>query len=119
CLTNRWIASVRGVYGAVYQAIGQRLLTAPYTPLTDAIHLFVRQLSTLGHALHKRIVDAVYLHLEDIPLVGRQWAIHVTQEIGIFSGFYPIEGNAQFIRSEEHTSELQSRENLVCRLLLE
>src|SRR5690606_40662140 len=26
---------------------------------------------------------------------------------------------AQFLRSEEHTSELQSRENLVCRLLLE
>src|SRR5690606_41858273 len=26
---------------------------------------------------------------------------------------------AQGIRSEEHTSELQSRENLVCRLLLE
>src|SRR5690606_41535612 len=25
----------------------------------------------------------------------------------------------QFSRSEEHTSELQSRENLVCRLLLE
>src|SRR5690606_2191656 len=26
---------------------------------------------------------------------------------------------AGFVRSEEHTSELQSRENLVCRLLLE
>src|SRR5690606_40881505 len=26
---------------------------------------------------------------------------------------------AHFMRSEEHTSELQSRENLVCRLLLE
>src|SRR5690606_40038461 len=26
---------------------------------------------------------------------------------------------AQSLRSEEHTSELQSRENLVCRLLLE
>src|SRR5690606_39564671 len=26
---------------------------------------------------------------------------------------------ATFLRSEEHTSELQSRENLVCRLLLE
>src|SRR5690606_40720538 len=25
----------------------------------------------------------------------------------------------EYIRSEEHTSELQSRENLVCRLLLE
>src|SRR5690606_39417107 len=27
--------------------------------------------------------------------------------------------NANYQRSEEHTSELQSRENLVCRLLLE
>src|SRR5690606_41460309 len=27
--------------------------------------------------------------------------------------------HAQRLRSEEHTSELQSRENLVCRLLLE
>src|SRR5690606_41394901 len=27
--------------------------------------------------------------------------------------------HAKFTRSEEHTSELQSRENLVCRLLLE
>src|SRR5690606_39880968 len=26
---------------------------------------------------------------------------------------------AELVRSEEHTSELQSRENLVCRLLLE
>src|SRR5690606_40283909 len=31
-------------------------------------------------------------------------------------GLYGIHGDA---RSEEHTSELQSRENLVCRLLLE
>src|SRR5690606_39916472 len=29
------------------------------------------------------------------------------------------EGEVSEIRSEEHTSELQSRENLVCRLLLE
>src|SRR5690606_40806549 len=29
------------------------------------------------------------------------------------------EGKAMCARSEEHTSELQSRENLVCRLLLE
>src|SRR5690606_40960118 len=31
----------------------------------------------------------------------------------------PISKTAPIIRSEEHTSELQSRENLVCRLLLE
>src|SRR5436309_9516228 len=29
------------------------------------------------------------------------------------------DGNAGSVRSEEHTSELQLRENLVCRLLLE
>src|SRR2546429_5413913 len=32
---------------------------------------------------------------------------------------YDIEGVADAIRSEEHTSELQSRLHLVCRLLLE
>src|SRR5690606_41351425 len=30
-----------------------------------------------------------------------------------------MSGLIRFVRSEEHTSELQSRENLVCRLLLE
>src|SRR2546430_2933737 len=34
--------------------------------------------------------------------------------VPIFSGGLPI-----FFRSEEHTSELQSQSNLVCRLLLE
>src|SRR5690606_39875032 len=31
----------------------------------------------------------------------------------------PPAGRSKWYRSEEHTSELQSRENLVCRLLLE
>src|SRR3712207_8191834 len=30
-----------------------------------------------------------------------------------------VQGIGQFVRSEEHTSELQSRQYLVCRLLLE
>src|SRR5690606_41005021 len=30
-----------------------------------------------------------------------------------------VESDRYWVRSEEHTSELQSRENLVCRLLLE
>src|SRR5690606_1035129 len=34
-------------------------------------------------------------------------------------GWNGLSGNPEFGRSEEHTSELQSRENLVCRLLLE
>src|SRR5207302_4831060 len=32
---------------------------------------------------------------------------------------HPLDPDRQQDRSEEHTSELQSRENLVCRLLLE
>src|SRR5438270_8798755 len=31
----------------------------------------------------------------------------------------PIPGRVRHVRSEEHTSELQSQSNLVCRLLLE
>src|SRR5207302_7480895 len=37
---------------------------------------------------------------------------------GAFTNIFD-NGVEQKIRSEEHTSELQSRENLVCRLLLE
>src|SRR5690606_36942872 len=37
----------------------------------------------------------------------------------IRAGYLPYDTLAGFLRSEEHTSELQSRENLVCRLLLE
>src|SRR5439155_12860696 len=35
------------------------------------------------------------------------------------AGLYHNEGKRGFFRSEEHTSELQSRGHLVCRLLLE
>src|SRR5690606_40579837 len=36
-----------------------------------------------------------------------------------FEGIIEVTGRGNAYRSEEHTSELQSRENLVCRLLLE
>src|SRR5690606_40356197 len=38
---------------------------------------------------------------------------------GFLLGRFRLQGNPPADRSEEHTSELQSRENLVCRLLLE
>src|SRR3712207_7487518 len=37
----------------------------------------------------------------------------------VFCGLYPTVGEDFERRSEEHTSELQSRQYLVCRLLLE
>src|SRR5690606_41696022 len=38
---------------------------------------------------------------------------------GLGEGVYRYRSQTEINRSEEHTSELQSRENLVCRLLLE
>src|SRR2546427_3327211 len=35
------------------------------------------------------------------------------------SSYWPVANRAWMARSEEHTSELQSQSNLVCRLLLE
>src|SRR2546421_6700718 len=37
----------------------------------------------------------------------------------ILAGFLCRSASLQYVRSEEHTSELQSRSDLVCRLLLE
>src|SRR5690606_40655381 len=37
----------------------------------------------------------------------------------IFESLWKLFNSCNPLRSEEHTSELQSRENLVCRLLLE
>src|SRR2546422_6612886 len=45
---------------------------------------------------------------------GRAWLDHGTAECRFFKPVYDGE-----TRSEEHTSELQSRLHLVCRLLLE
>src|SRR5690606_39474803 len=39
--------------------------------------------------------------------------------MGIITMYFTKKQNLKMKRSEEHTSELQSRENLVCRLLLE
>src|SRR2546429_2171748 len=48
-------------------------------------------------------------------LVGGQQSAHLLEAVGQF-----LQALADgFLRSEEHTSELQSRLHLVCRLLLE
>src|SRR5690606_23345482 len=53
-------------------------------------------------------------YVYDLPTV-RERARQLQAISAIDRRFYAIKAN----RSEEHTSELQSRENLVCRLLLE
>src|SRR5690606_8329973 len=58
---------------------------------------------------------------------GQNTSSHLVTDVSVYEQSY-LQGFAEFygniedyvvLRSEEHTSELQSRENLVCRLLLE
>src|SRR3712207_8552102 len=62
------------------------------------------------HSPTNELIDLAYLQLIRV-VGGGEMQLHVAMSIG---------SRAQFlIRSEEHTSELQSRQYLVCRLLLE
>src|SRR5690606_40571368 len=53
-------------------------------------------------------------------LMGARLEMLGMQSLGAYSySVYLVTGLLAWTRSEEHTSELQSRENIVCRLLLE
>src|SRR5690606_41793031 len=55
-------------------------------------------------------------HPEEIKGMAVQCAVH---DVPVVVKLVDVGVQPVGIRSEEHTSELQSRENLVCRLLLE
>src|SRR3712207_7627419 len=70
-----------------------------------------------------RSVGAVHLqlahqHVED-PRVHRLGDLQPHRRAEAATGQLALQGLQQVLRSEEHTSELQSRQYLVCRLLLE
>src|SRR5207302_4969846 len=58
------------------------------------------------------LVVAVLAH---VTLIDRV----LTKQKGLIERVTRDQSQLKAVRSEEHTSELQSRENLVCRLLLE
>src|SRR5690606_40533069 len=58
----------------------------------------------------------------DQTYMGNYAVLQIKDELARIKGIGDVQlfGAAEYaMRSEEHTSELQSRENLVCRLLLE
>src|SRR5690606_41956300 len=98
-------------------------LISTYCRLTDSFFLFVlftdaatTEISTLS--LH----DALPIsHLDPsirLYVAGVAGAL-IVAALALWSPVIKGHGIPEAMRSEEHTSELQSRENLVCRLLLE
>src|SRR5690606_40664909 len=94
-------------------------LTTPPSP--------TRRSSDLAQTAYEAAVQALFSALDELEsLLGRQryltgeclteadWRLFTT-----LIRFDPVYVGHFKCRSEEHTSELQSRENLVCRLLLE
>src|SRR5690606_40550755 len=87
-------------------------ITLPYTlSLHDALPIYAA--AELWHLL----VGAVRL-TGDLP-VDRLELDSPLGTIGADELDWSLPSLPELLRSEEHTSELQSRENLVCRLLLE
>src|SRR5699024_12247691 len=86
-----------------------------YTPSTthistlslhDALPISFRHLSQVGFA-------------SGTPHPGLLWEICPNDNPSPFHRLRQLSGVSTILRSEEHTSELQSRFDLVCRLLLE
>src|SRR3712207_6879452 len=81
----------------------------PYTTLFRSLHLVVPEnprAAVLRHDLNGQVLW--------LPVASEDRAHHPpkTRPVPVFARPYGL-------RSEEHTSELQSRQYLVCRLLLE
>src|SRR3712207_7818889 len=79
----------------------------PYTTLFRSDHVVAHVLgaTALGYFI---VEDAAYVLLD----IGLIWTIYTSGEMALMP-------QRVVLRSEEHTSELQSRQYLVCRLLLE
>src|SRR2546430_12056051 len=60
-----------------------------------------------------------YTTLFRSPELRRAYSVLDGYGQSAFAGHWPQRGRGALQRSEEHTSELQSQSNLVCRLLLE
>src|SRR3989475_5046033 len=73
-----------------------------------------------GPALHDCSDSLRFSHLAFLRLVVSLGDRQLPGEAMIAGGSWTVlDGHGREIRSEEHTSELQSQSNLVCRLLLE
>src|SRR3989475_4579472 len=71
-----------------------------------------------GEALEAHLVAVPGTPLYHLLLGGQSWTV-AAQPLEGGVGRWALGVVGERVRSEEHTSELQSQSNLVCRLLLE
>src|SRR5699024_12611957 len=96
-----------------YLLFSSDLVPPPLSPLFPYTTLFR---SPVGAALGPPLTGALLEHL----WWGSVFLINVpVAVIALTGGLWLFPGSRERTRSEEHTSELQSRFDLVCRLLLE
>src|SRR2546430_13728575 len=88
----------------------------PYTTLfrSYALHAF----DDGEHAAMGLEAARIYARIAPASSHARHMPSHVFLPLGMWNEAAASDESA-FARSEEHTSELQSQSNLVCRLLLE
>src|SRR2546430_9956889 len=74
--------------------------------------------SNASNRLNSRTSKLTYYYRTKYGLSLAYLRTHGDSDASLYSTGEPVSGSANG-RSEEHTSELQSQSNLVCRLLLE
>src|SRR5438270_6797743 len=84
-------------------------------PLHDALPIFAARYGPFDHPAWLR---AVTTHVAPLATHVRPASFQWARVSNPYAGGDPI-SYLRFARSEEHTSELQSQSNFVCRLLLE
>src|SRR5690606_40467764 len=91
----------------------------PYTTLFRSRQLTVQGEAVVGDAQAGRAEGPLRMVL-DVEEVGRADVVVALLVVRVDGACVDLRGDRRVgqVRSEEHTSELQSRENLVCRLLL-
>src|SRR5699024_11342155 len=91
--------------------------------IVDAEGYRKRREETLMDLANKMAEKSIQLNkkisLEPMPAYERKIIHSALQETNTITTFSEGREPHRYIRSEEHTSELQSRFDLVCRLLLE
>src|SRR3990170_3045652 len=104
--------------GSAASANGMERATADYAGmLATLINGLALQEVMEREGIHTRVQSAIDIHKVAEPYIRRRAMRHLEKGRAVI--FAAGTGNPYFSRSEEHTSELQSPDHLVCRLLLE